>query len=477
MRIKFDWRCRLEKRSRGVGALIGNMTLSLLAQELSGELLGEDVMFSNVSTDTRSLKSGDLYLALVGENFDGNNFIAEAARAGAGSAVISTQVESQLPALKVTDTHVALAKIANMNRRRSAAKVIALTGSQGKTTVKEMIGSILNNSTRCLATEANLNNTIGVPLTLLRVEEQHEYVVIEMGASGSGEIAFSVSATEPDIALITNASPVHIEGFGSLQGIVAAKGEIIDGLKSDGVMVLNADDSYVEDWSARAAEKRTVRFSYGNAAGDAQYFASMVKDQDDGTSSFDLHTPEGEQALSIRFLGKHNVLNAIAASAVAMEAGASLTDVAEGLAKLNPVSGRLSRLSGMNGCHLIDDSYNANPGSFSVAIDVLSRLPGQKILVMGDMGELGIDTDSAHRSIGEYAADAELDGLWATGEKSKLAIDVYAGKGRHFENKEELIEALIDIASSELTVLIKGSRCSKMNEVVTALKIDGETQC
>jgi UDP-N-acetylmuramoyl-tripeptide--D-alanyl-D-alanine ligase len=457
--------------------LIGNMTLSLLAQELGGELLGEDVMFSNVSTDTRSLKRGDLYLALVGENFDGNNFIKEAEQAGAGSAVISRQVTSKLPALKVTDTHAALSKIANMNRQRSAAKIIALTGSQGKTTVKEMLNSILNNSADCLATEANLNNTIGVPLTLLNIEQQHEYAVIEMGANGADEIAFSVAATEPDIALITNASPVHIEGFGSLQGIVTAKGEIIDGLKSDGVMVLNADDRYVDEWLARAGEKRTVRFSYENAAGDAQYFASRVVVQIDGSSSFYLHTPQGEQELSIRLLGKHNVLNAVAASAVAMEAGASLTDIAEGLAKVNPVSGRLSSLSGVNGCHLIDDSYNASPGSFSAAIDVLSKLSGQKILVMGDMKELGIDADSAHRSIGEYAADAKLDALWATGEKSKLAIDAYAGKGRHFESKEELIEALMDITNSDLTVLIKGSRGAKMNEVVAALKIDGETQC
>jgi len=477
MPIKFDWRCSRERRSSGAGALIGNMTLSLLAQALGGELLGEDVMFSNVSTDTRSLKSGDLYLALVGENFDGNNFIIEAAHAGASAAVASRQIEAQLPVLRVGDSHAALGKIANMNRRRSTAKVIALTGSQGKTTVKEMIASILNNSADCLATEANLNNTIGVPLTLLKIEEQHQHVVIEMGANAAGEIAFSVAATEPDIALITCASPAHIEGFGSLQGIVVAKGEIIDGLKSDGTMVLNADDTYVEDWSARAAGKRAVRFSCENAAGDAQYFASRVVQQDDGTSSFDLHTPKGEQALSIRFLGKHNVLNAVAASAVAMEAGASLTDVAEGLANLNPVSGRLSRLSGMNGCHLIDDSYNASPGSFTAAIDVLSKLAGQRVLVMGDMGELGEDTDSAHRNIGEYAAGAGIDALWAIGEKSKLAVDTYAGKGRHFQSKEELIEALVGITNSGLTVLIKGSHPAKMNEVVTALKIDGETQC
>lgn len=473
--IKFDWHCKLERKNSGVGALIGNISLTLLAQELGGELLGEDVTFSNVSTDTRSLAKGDLYLALLGDNFDGNNFVSEAEQAGASSAVISRKIESKLPSLKVDDTHKALGKIAHMNRQRSDAKIIALTGSQGKTTVKEMIGSILQNSADCLATEANLNNTIGVPLTLLKIQERHEYAVIEMGANGAGEIAFSVAATEPDVALITCASPAHIEGFGSLQGIVVAKGEIIDGLKSDGVMVLNADDAYVEDWSARAAGKRVVRFSYENAAGDAQYFASSVDENADGTSNFNLHTPKGQKALSIRFLGKHNVLNAVAASAAAMEAGASLTDVAQGLAKLDPVSGRLSRVAGLHGSQLIDDSYNASPGSFYAAINVLAGLSGRKILVMGDMKELGEDTDSSHRDVGRYAAEADIDALWAIGEKSKLAIGSYTGEGRHFEDKEELVAALVDIASSDLTVLIKGSRGAKMNELVSALRVDGDT--
>lgn len=453
------------------------MTLTLLVQELDGELLGEDVTFSNVSTDTRTLKDGELYLALVGDNFDGNNFISEAAQAGASSAVISRRIESLLPAVQVADTHKALGKIANMNRRRSDATVIALTGSQGKTTVKEMIASILDNSAACLATEANLNNTIGVPLTLLKINEQHRYAVIEMGANGADEIAFSVSAAEPDIALITNASPAHIEGFGSLQGIVTAKGEIIDGLKNEGVMVLNADDEFVEDWAARAAGKRTVRFSFQNTAGDAQYFASNVVERGDGASCFTLHTPKGDQALSIRLLGRHNVLNAVAAAAVAMEAGASLTDVAEGLISLNPVAGRLSRLAGKNGCQLIDDSYNASPGSFFAAIDVLSKLSGQKILVMGDMKELGEETDAAHRAVGEYASDAGLNELWACGEKSRLAIDAFSGVGEYFKSKDQLIDALIDRANSDLTVLIKGSRGAKMNEVVSALMNDGETLC
>ncbi len=453
------------------------MTLSLLAQELDGELLGEDVMFSNISTDTRSLEKGDLYLALVGERFDGNEFVDAAASRGAGAAVVSREIESGIATLRVADTHVALGTIARIARRRSRAKVVALTGSQGKTTVKEMLGAILGSAGACLATEANLNNTIGVPLTLLKINEGHEYVVIEMGANCAGEIKFSVEATEPDIALITNASPAHIEGFGSLQGIVAAKGEIIDGLKSDGIMVLNADDPHVQVWAARAAGRKLVRFGYENASGDAQYFASSVEERNDGTSNFNLHTPQGEQALSIRFLGRHNVLNAIAASAAAMEAGASLIDVVQGLSSLEPVAGRLSRVAGINGCQLIDDSYNASPSSFFAAIDVLSSLQGHKLLVMGDMKELGTDTDSAHASVGEYASSAAIDQFWAIGEKSSLAIDAYAGKGRHFDSKEALVEAIKAISRPELTVLVKGSRGAKMNEVVTALKINGETQC
>lgn len=453
------------------------MTLSQLARELRGELQGEDVMFSGISTDTRSLAEGELYLALVGENFDGNDFVDQAMSRGACGALVSRDLDVSLPTLKVMDTHAALGTIARIVRRRSTARVLALTGSQGKTTVKEMLAAILSSAGECLATEANLNNTIGVPLTLLKMEQRHEYAVIEMGANRAGEIAFSVNATEPDIALITNASPAHIEGFGSLAGIVNAKGEIIDGLKNEGAMVLNADDAHVATWAERAAGKRTVRFSYHNKAGDAQYFASDVQEQSDGSSRFTLHTPVGEQVLSIRFLGTHNVLNAVAAAAAAMEAGASLADVAQGLGELEPVSGRLSRLAGLNGCQLIDDSYNASPSSFFAAIDVLSSLRGRKILVMGDMRELGAETDAAHVSVGDYAAAANLDELWATGEKSKLAFDAYSGCGRYFDNKEALIEALKAIAQPELTILIKGSRGAKMNEIVAALKDNGETPC
>ena len=252
---------------------------------------------------------------------------------------------------------------------------------------------------------------------------------------------------------------------------------VLECMKSDGTMVLNADDPHVQAWAARAEGRNVVRFSYENAAGDAQYFASSVEERSDGTSQFNLHAPQGEQALSIRFLGRHNVLNAIAASAAAMEAGASLNDVVQGLSSLEPVAGRLSRVAGINGCQLIDDSYNASPGSFFAAIDVLSSLQGYKLLVMGDMKELGADTDSAHASVGEYASMAAIDEFWTIGEKSRLAIDAYAGRGRHFDSKEALVEAITSISRPELTVLVKGSRGARMNEIVSALKNNGETQC
>ena len=462
-----------EKHSWG-NELIAGMKLSQLAEELDGELKGEDLMFSSISTDTRSLIKEDLYLALVGENFDGNSFVEEAEKKGACAAITSRDVDAGIPTLRVADTHLALREIARLTRLRSTAKVVALTGSQGKTTVKEMLGAILGNSADCLATEANFNNTIGVPLTLLRVEERHKYIVIEMGADCAGEIAFSVSATQPDVALITNASPAHIEGFGSLDGIVRAKGEIIEGLKKDGVLVLNGDDAHVDDWIARAGDKKKVLFSYNNTSGAAEYYAADVEFQKDGTSHFNLITPAGKQVIRINFLGKHNVLNAVAAAAVAIETGVSLEDVAQGLAGLNPVKGRLSKFVGINGCVIIDDSYNASPGSFSAAIDVLASVPGRTILVAGDMKELGAETDSAHAFVGEYAAKAGVTELWAVGEKSKLMVAAFKAKGRHFSSKDELLQALISIAGSEMTVLIKGSRAARMDDIVMALKSDGE---
>ena len=439
------------------------MSLLQIAEQLDGELIGEDVAFANISTDTRALTTDDLYLALIGKNFDGNNFIDEAKSKGAAAAIVSRVSEVDLPQLKVPDSHIALGRLANLNRNRSSAKVIALTGSQGKTTVKEMIGSILNNRADTLITNANLNNTIGVPLTLLQIEKNHQFAVIEMGADKAGEIAFSVSAA------------AHIEGFGSLAGIVSAKGEIIEGLNEAGLVLLNADEAHLDDWLELANKRRTVLFSLKNEAENSNYFASKISSNSSGEMSFTLNSPAGTCEISMQFLGTHNVLNAVAASAAALEAGANLNNVAVGLANLKPVSGRLSPESAQNNCLLINDTYNASPNSFRAAIDVLSSLPGHKILVAGDMKELGEEAETFHKWVGEYAKRAGVNELLAVGEKSLLTANAFGSNGRHFSSRQGLVTVCKSLTNAETVFLIKGSRGARMEFVVNELISDEES--
>ena len=445
------------------------MHLSTLAEQLRGELSRHDVLFSTLTTDTRELLPGSMYLALSGENFDGNDFVIQAQEKGASGAIVSRFAKCELPQLRVADTHLALGKIATENRTRSKAKVVALTGSQGKTTVKEMIGSILNARAPTLVTEANLNNTIGVPLTLLRLTGEHEFAVIEMGANGHGEIAFSAGVTQPDVALITNANAAHIEGFGSLDGIVKAKGEIIDALHDDGIMILNADDANCAVWQRRAGNRKTVLFSQGNKRGNAQYFARNILIDKSGKSEFLLETPQGAVSISMSLLGKHNVTNGIAAAAAAMEAGATLENIAVGLRKVSALKGRLYPLQGMRGCRLIDDSYNASPSSFVAAIDVLMCQPGKKYLIAGDMRELGDESVSAHQKVGAYAASAGVDVLLAVGELSQITAATCGETARHFGSQTALISECKRLASPEAVFLIKGSRGARMDIVVSAL--------
>ncbi len=452
--------------------MIGSMTLSQLKNEIGGELHGPDVEFSTVSTDTRVLQKGDLYLALCGENFDGNKFVVDAIRKGACGA-ISTEAVG-LPdggsVLVVQDTHEALGKIASLNRLRSDSKVVALTGSQGKTTVKEMIGSIFGLGENALITEANLNNTIGVPLTMLQISSEHTRVVLEMGANSPGEIAFSVNAAKPDIALITNANAAHIEGFGSLQGIVEAKGEIIDGLSDEGTVVLNADDENCVQWIDRAANRKKVFFSYINEAGSAEYFASEIEMAEDGAVKFNLNTPEGSKVTSMFLLGEHNVMNAVSAAAVAMEAGATLDDVSAGLSKLQAIEGRLCPVAGIAGSRVIDDSYNAGPDSFVAAIDVLKNCKGRRILVAGEMRELGDESEKAHSFVGSYAAEAGIEELWASSESCLPMTKAFGSRARLFTNQDELLNACKNIAAADVSFLIKGSRGARMDLVVNELR-------
>ena len=448
--------------------MIGEYSLSEVAKECKGIVIGNDVKICRFSTDSRDMLEGDAFIALKGKNFDGNDLVAEAAKKGAVAAVVTRKIDTNLPMLHVDDGLNALAAVARITRERSSAQIIGITGSQGKTTVKEMTGSILSQAGSTLITPKNQNNTIGVPLTLLSLTDQHEFAVIEMGADRHGEIKFSASSAKPNIALITNAKEAHVEGFGSLTGIVEAKGEIIDATDPMGRLVLNHDDNNVETWVTRAKSRVVKKFSGQNPSAD--YFASDVSIGSKGTAEFILNTPVGSQPIKLGLLGNHNVLNAVASSAVAMEAGASLMHVKTGLESVKPVCGRLSLARGIKQCKVLDDTYNASPSSFKAAIDVLKLFPGEKVLVAGDMRELGTKSEEFHGKIGEYAANAGIERLYAIGEKSRHMVRAFGSGAKHFSSRTQLIDECREIASPNLVFLVKGSRGSRMEAVMKKLR-------
>lgn len=444
------------------------MTLSALTSVMKGQHSGPDVSFQRVSTDTRTLRAGDLYVALVGESFDGNEFTRQAFQKGACGAVVNEIVEGGKPQLRVADTTVALGEIARMNRLQSQARIIAVTGSQGKTTVKEMIGCILGVSHPVLITKANFNNHVGVPLTLLELDASHQRAVIELGASGPGEIAYTVKMVMPQVAVITNAAATHIEGFGDLQGVVRTKGEIIDGLPADGVIVLNADDANLQAWKDRAQGRRVVTFGMNQATADC--FATGIRSAAGAGSVFTLHTPSGSISVSVALLGLHNVVNALAAAAATLAAGCSLDEVKAGLERVKAVPGRMNILSGIGGAVLIDDSYNASPSSFHAAIDSLAAYVGHRILVVGDMAELGSQSEAAHAEVGEYARAQGIDSLWSSGKLSALASQSFGSGGKHFDSQQELIAQAFAVFRPGIIALVKGSRSAAMDKVVEHLK-------
>jgi len=454
---------------KGTGeSVIREMSLAQISSEISGKHIGANVNFNAVSTDTRALTVNALYVALVGEQFDGNEFVEKALEKGACAAVVSKSIPMVGPVVQVADTTKALGQIARLNRVASAAHFIAITGSQGKTTVKEMCASIMSECRKVLVTRGNFNNHIGVPLTLLEINPEHDCAVIELGASGLGEIAYTVAMVMPNVAVLTNAEGTHIEGFGDLDGVVRTKGEIIDGLVADGVAVLNADDPHFSTWKERAKDKTVKSFALDNLA---DYQAQNLVIKNTGGSEFTIVTPVGEIAISLGLAGRHNVLNALAAAAASIESGASLQDVQRGLAKVNAAPGRLQLLTGMANSVLIDDSYNASPSSFHAAIDVLAQSKGRKILVVGDMGELGLEAAQAHTEIGEYARDKGIDALWATGQNAVLTAQSFGASGRHFAQQLDLIAAAKNELSEGDTVLVKGSRSAAMERVVEQLKM------
>lgn len=455
------------------------MDLNAAAKAINGTLMGDNVSFSEVSTDSRKLAGGELFIALRGDNFDGHEFVAAAKARGAAAAVVDSHTLDKfeqigLPLLVVANTRLALGTLAAHWRARFSLPLIAVTGSNGKTTTKEMIASILKTTygDAVLLTQGNLNNDIGLPLTLLKLNDGHRAAIIEMGMNHPGEIAYLSSITRPTVALVTNAQRAHLAGMGSIEAIAAEKGSIYEGLSDAGVAVINADDFWYDLWRAQSSGKRVHSFSCELAADVGGCY------QVRGLENHLTITAQGEQIeVALALPGAHNARNALAAASAALAAGVPLADVRDGLNAFRGIKGRLQRRAGMRGSIVLDDTYNANPDSVRAGIDVLAATIGKKILVLGDMGEIGDMTGQFHDEVGGYAKSQGVDRLLALGDSSALAAHNFGVGGRHFKKIEDLIGSLIDELTPETTVLIKGSRFMRMERVsdaIIALPAEGE---
>ncbi|NIF33181.1 UDP-N-acetylmuramoyl-tripeptide--D-alanyl-D-alanine ligase [Enterobacter sp. Cy-643] len=444
------------------------VSLKQLESILNGQLHGANADIIDVTTDTRKLTAGCLFVALKGERFDAHDFVADAVKGGAGALLVNRKLDIDVPQLVVADTRLAFGELGAWVRQQVPTRVVALTGSSGKTSVKEMAASILRQCGNTLYTAGNLNNDIGVPMTLLRLTPEYDYAVIELGANHQGEIAWTVGLTQPEAALVNNLAAAHLEGFGSLAGVAKAKGEIFTGLAANGTAILNADNNDWLNWQAIIGDRKTWRFS-PNAAG-SDFTATNIHITSHGTE-FTLHTPQGDVDVILPLPGRHNIANSLAATALAMAVGATLEAVKAGLAELKAVPGRLFPIQLAENQLLLDDSYNANVGSMTAAAQVLSEMPGYRVMVVGDMGELGEEAEACHRQVGEAAKAAGIDRVLSVGVLSKTLSDA-SDVGEHFTDKQAVVARLKALIAehSILTILVKGSRSAAMEEVVRALQ-------
>lgn len=457
--------------------MIAPLALSQVAEycriSLNAELRNGDAIFSHVNTDTRTLVAGELFVALRGENFDAHNFLAQAAeKRVCGLVTEKYNADISLPQLIVKDTLLALGQIAAMNRNAFSRPVLAITGSSGKTTVKTMLADILRECGYVHATKGNLNNHIGVPLTLLQIDAAHDYAVIEMGASAIGEIAYLCSLARPQVSMINNVMPAHIAGFGSIEGVAQAKGEIYKDLGASDTAVINIDDNFSSQHLA-AVKSKIIKVSLNDFTADC--FATNIQTAQNSIA-FELNINHQKISVEINALGNHSVRNALMAAAMASAVGANLQQIQRGLKNFSPVGGRMSRHVGTNGAVIIDDSYNANPGSVRAATDVLAGCSGQRVLVLGDLAELGDSEKELHASLGQYAREKNIDHFFTVGVLSKFASDAFGNQGaaQHFSDRDSLIAQLQKIATPNTTILIKGSRSAKMDLVVRALCSNGD---
>ncbi|HLZ97518.1 MAG TPA: UDP-N-acetylmuramoyl-tripeptide--D-alanyl-D-alanine ligase [Steroidobacteraceae bacterium] len=451
------------------------------ARVLGGRLVGEDKDYGVVSSDSRTLEPGSLFVALRGPNFDGADFAAAAAARGAAAALVERQVAAPLTQIIVPDALGALQRLASAWRAQFNCPIVGVAGSNGKTTAKTMTAAILSRMGACMATQGNLNNHIGVPLTLMRLAAVHRSAVVEMGANRIGDVAELVQIAVPTIGLITNAGAEHLEGFGDLDGVARGEGEMVAGLAPEGTAVINADDPYAGYWRSIAGARRIVTFgANAPAAGRAAPGDFIAKDpvqsiaHGEFQTRFTLQCPLGERSILLKAGGAHNIANALAAAAAAAAAGASLENIAAGLADFRAVSGRLQLKAGPRGSWIIDDSYNANPSSVRAGLEVLRSLSGATWLVFADMAELGEETADMHAHVGSYARDCGVKRLFALGVQSSRAVETFGAGGEWFADPNALIRRLQSELESGVTVLVKGSRVNRLERVVQALTGGGK---
>ena len=424
-----------------------------------------DLLISGISIDSRSIVPGDLFVAISGDAFDGHDFVDDAVTRGAVAVLCSqSTLNLSVPELLVDDTIEALATIATHHRQKLAAQVIALTGSNGKTTVKEMIAQILPQP--AYATPGNLNNHIGVPLSLLKMTNAHQYAVFELGANHVGEIAHTVAMVKPQVALINNIAPAHIAEFGSIENVAKTKGEIYLGLTKTGIAIVNEDDAYAHFWDDILVDMRVLRFSTKKTA---DVYAQDITFNTEGHAQFTLVTPVGRAQIQLQVAGGHNVSNAVAAAACAHAVNISLEEIIAGLCRFSGVSGRLHFCIGKQQAVIIDDTYNANLRSSLAAVDVLSARAGRRILVLGDMGELGDYSQRHHEEIGKVARERGIERVMTCGDASEYTARAFGALGQHYANQALLLHDLVADLDSTTTVLVKGSRASKMEQVVAEL--------
>ncbi len=445
--------------------------LSEIARITNGQLIGQDRDVIGLSTDTRKLQENNLFVSLIGEKFDPHKLIEEGKVDHAGAVVVERKVESKVAQIVVKNSYKALQEIARAWRNKFSLPVIGITGSNGKTSVKELIKQILTTQGKVLATVGNLNNHIGVPLTLVNLNESHQYAIIEMGANHPGEIANLTQLVKPDIGVITNIGPAHLEGFGSIEGVAKAKAELYRHLNPQGIAVVNIDQPYQAFWEKDIGDRIQISFGIEQKADISVKMIDL--------DLVDITTPMGEIRVQLQALGQHAIYNALAATAVGIGLGIDVESIREGLEATKPVPGRLVRLKGIGGSSILDDTYNANPASLSVALDAQAQLSGEHWLVLGDMGELGSDSVRLHAQAGEMAKEYGIKRLFGLGELSKYAVKAFGAGATHYLNHSEVIEALQNDLYKEICVLVKGSRAMRLEKIIERIQtnLNSETAC